>query len=508
MSTNPGIQRPILPFRLRPYTIMLALSVGLFIIIPLVACIVYAILWLLGLITGFLSWSLGIIVAVAAVAFIIGYSEEHGNYDVEIQNLIIPGIIAAGIVTYFTYTPLLTASEALFESASITWDYLMTLFSDCGIVYWSWIPILLMIAFGIVSLLTLWLMKLLDWRPHWGLIRFICPHENCGNVSSSLVYECPHCGGTLTNLHPSRFGIFAMECPQCNNYVMTSWLTGRNRYSKTCPNCQRSLNYEGFGDVPESVFIVEGASKSGKTSFLFQTLYLWNKLFRSHFCNSEQESQILFQANEISNGHFCPQTLRQQRPEAYVMLSKKSFGKFLAYFYDTGGVAANTLDAGMVEPYFNLANGVFLVIDPWTEKGSLTMADNNRQSPPSDYQYATQDANAVVGILCNKLEHLYDDPSNNGFDIPVCVVVTKCDINGLDNAMGVNSQFTQSSKNWEKQSKLVEEYLIQNGMYNFVNVINTRFKRKAFFAVSVLDDSTHNPKAVLNPLLWMLCNAH
>ena len=484
---------------------MLALSVGLFIIIPLVACIVYAILWLLGILTGFLSWSLGIIIAVVAAVFIISYSEEQGDYDIEIHNLIIPGIIAAGIVTYFTYTPLVTASEALFELSTTTWDYLITLFKTCGIMYWSWIPILLMISFGAVSLLTLWQMQLLDWRPHWGQIRFICPHENCGNVSSSLVYECPHCGGTLTNLRPSRFGIFAMACPHCNNYVMTSWLTGRNRYSKTCPNCHNSLNFEGFGDVPESVFIVEGAPKSGKTSFLFQALNLWNKHFKSRFCNSEQERLIHLQANEINIGHFCPQTPRQQQPEAYVMLCKKSFGKFLAYFYDTGGEAAYTLDAGMVEPYFTLANGVFLVIDPWGEKGSVTMADNNRQSRPSDYQYATQDASSVVGILCNKLEHIYEDPSHNGFDIPVCVVVTKCDVNGLDSAIG--GQFTQSSKKWEEQSKRVEEYLIQNGMYNFVNVIKTRFKRNAFFAVSVLDDSTHNQKSILNPLLWMICNA-
>lgn len=508
MSANPDCLRPILPFRLRPYKIMLALSVGLFIIIPLLACIVYCVLWLLGVFIGFLSWSLGLILSATAIVLVIRYNESHYN-DVEIQNVIIPGLIAAAIITCYTYTPLNTASETLLALTTITWDYLITVYSSIWIVYWSWIPIFSMLLYGTVSLLALCLMKILDWRPHWGQIRFICPHENCGSVSSSLVYKCPHCGGELTNLHPSRFGIFATNCPHCHNAVMTSWLTGRNKYSKTCPNCHKSLDFEGFGDVPESVFIVEGASKSGKTSFLFQALNLWNNHFKSYiqFSDNEQERQIRLQAEQISKGYFCPQTPRQTCPESYVMLCKKSFGKFLAYFYDTGGIASIHLEAGMPEPYFNLANGIFLVIDPWGDKGLFSLADNYKKTYPSDFQYATQDANAVVGILCNKLEHIYEDPTNSGFDIPICVVVTKCDINRLDESIGIAANYSQSSKQWAEQSQKVENFLINNGMYNFVNVIKTRFKKKAFFAVSVLDSSTHHPEAVLNPLLWMTCNA-
>ena len=122
------------------------------------------------------------------------------------------------------------------------------------------------------------------------------------------------------------------------------------------------------------------------------------------------------------------------------------------------------------------------------------------------FQFASQDANAVIGRLCSKLEHIYTKSSNSGFNIPLCVVVTKCDINGLSNAIGADERFTQSSNKWNAHCKQVEEFLVKHGMYNFVNVVKTRFRKKAFFAVSVLDDAQNNQCSVLNPLLWMTCN--
>ena len=384
----------------------------------------------------------------------------------------------------------------------------MSVYESSGVVYWSWIPIGSMILYGTVSLIALWIMKLLDWRPHWGQVRFICPHEDCGHVSSTLVYKCPHCGETLGNLYPSRYGIFYTLCPNCGASLNASWLTGRNQYSKTCPDCNKSLDFEGFGAIPETVFVVEGAPKSGKTSFLIQALNLWNKRFKSyiHFSDSQQKKEVRWMAEQIAMGKFCPPTPHRFCPEAYLMHCKKSFHSFLAYFYDTGGVVSGRLDAGASELYFNQANGIFLVIDPWVERGVLREFGKNKIMRYSKYQFASQDADAVIGRLCSKLEHIYPESLSAGFDIPICVVVTKCDLNRLDKVIGADNQFTQSSKKWDEQSKQIEDFLIKHGMYNFVNIVKTRFRKNAFFAVSVLDEGSRYQNSVLNPLLWMTYN--
>lgn len=506
MSASPNLRQPILPFRLCPYRDTLALSVGLFLIIPVVAGIIFAALWLLGWLSWFLSWSLGVIIATIVAGLALS---RNNNSDSDNSGYMMAWLFMTCIISFITYEPLMALSEWSLNLTTSSWEFFMQLYEQSGIVYWSWIPIGSMIIYGTVSLISLWIMKLLDWRPHWGRIRFICPHEGCGHVSSSLVYKCPHCGEAMEKLYPSRYGIFYTSCPNCGTSLNASWLTGRNQYSKTCPDCNKSLNYEGFGAIPESVFVVEGAAQSGKTSFLIQALNLWSKRFESyvHFSDSQQEIGVRLMAEKINEGDFCPPTQRHICPEAYLMHCKKSFHSFLAYFYDTGGIASREIDAGSSELYYNLANGVFLVIDPWTEEGILTAFGRKKKNMRySKYQFASQDADAIIGRLCSKLERIYPESLSNGFDIPLCVVVTKCDINGLSNAIGADVHFTQSSNKWNAHSKQVEDFLVKHGMYNFVNIVKTRFKKKAFFAVSVLDDARNNQSSVLNLLLWMTCN--
>ena len=396
----------------------------------------------------------------------------------------------------------------MIHAANSCWGNLIHFFDKSGIMYWSWTPFIAMVLAGITSYIVLVIMKCLDWRPHWGEIRFICPHENCGRVSSSLSYKCPHCGEIIKDLHPSRYGIFYTTCPHCGGSINASWLTGKDEYSKICSDCNKSLNYEGFGRIPESVFVVEGAPRSGKTSFLIEALNLWNKRFESLvlFSDSQQEKDVRLAAERIKAGQFCPPTPRLACPEAYLIRCKKSFHSFLAYFYDTGGTSSRILDAGASEPYYSLTNGIILVIDPWAENGILKAFGKSMNQHFSDYKFASQNADAVVGRLCSKLEHTYTQSSSFEFDIPICVVVTKCDLNGLDKVIGTDNRFTQSSTKWEEQSRMVEEFLVKHGMYNFVNVIKTRFKKNAFFAVSVLNEGNRYQNSVLNPLLWMTCN--
>ena len=362
--------------------------------------------------------------------------------------------------------------------------------------------------YTILYTLLLGIMIIVDWLFSKRKIRHICPNQDCGHIGYSSVYHCPHCGELLTNLKPSYDGIFYKKCPSCNNDVSSSCLTGRDKYAMACPKCLNTWEYFNFGNVPSSVFIVEGAAKSGKTSLLVQMLIHWSSLSseRVHFLIEEQKNAVRNLADSINEQRFCPSTTRLLHPEAYVMHCKKRFHSYLAYFYDTGGGASYSLQAGVAEPYFNLANGIFLVIDPWAERCVLDSFKGNNVTPPKAYQYSTQDANVVIGRLCSTLDRIYTKSFRGGFTVPICIIVTKCDIFGLSERIGVKNGHSQSSKQWAEQSRLVENYLVNIGMYNFVNAIKTRFKKYAFFAVSVLDDSSLSSDSVLNPLLWMTNN--
>lgn len=500
-------RQPIFPFRKSSYLSAVLCSLSLLAFIPILAAILWGSIYLLAYTIFFFSSFWGFLVFGLIVLGIIGGATNNNGRGEGCGCLVY-------IIIWFSifgakgddYYEILCANMKF--SACSCWDNLMYAFEKSGIAYWSWTPVILMVLAGVFGYLVLVIMKCLDWRPHWGQIRFICPHEGCGRVSSSLAYKCPHCGEILKDLHPSIYGIFYTPCPNCGTHISSSWLTGKNGYSKICPDCGKTLNYKGFGRIPESVFVIEGTTRSGKTSFLVQALYLWNKRFEPLvlFSDSQQEKNVLLMAERIQAGKFCPPTPRHACPEAYIMRCKKAFHSFLAYFYDTGGVSSRVLDAGASEPYYSLANGIFLVIDPWAESGILKSFGKSMDRTFSNYKFASQDANAIIGRLCNKLERLYPDSIDDGFDIPICVVVTKCDLKGLDKIIGSDKQFTQSSTKWAEQSRLVEEFLIKHGMYNFVNAVKTRFKKKAFFAVSVADEGRLYQSSVLNPVLWMTYN--
>ena len=505
-----ALRQPIFPFRGSSYWNAFFLSLSLFSAIPVLAFIIWVLISLLALTIIFLQSIWGFLL-LGFIIFVILCSAVPPNSEPNSGNL------GCGCGTYiFIWLFIFWDNNDYYQglcdrmksSANSCCDNLMHFFDKSGIAYWSWTPIIAMILAGITCFIVLIIMKCLDWRPRWGEIRFICPHENCGHVSSSLAYECPHCGEIIKDLHPSRYGIFYTTCSHCGGSINASWLTGKNEYSKICPDCGESLNYKGFGRIPESVFVVEGAPRSGKTSFLIEALDLWNKRFESLvlFSDSQQEKDVRLMAERIKAGKFCPPTPRLACPEAYLIRCKKAFNSFLAYFYDTGGVSSRVLDAGASEPYYSLANGIILVIDPWAESGILKAFGKSMNQQFSDYKFASQNADAVIGRLCSKLEHINAQSSNLEFDIPICVVVTKCDLIGLNKVIGIDNQFTQSSTRWEKQSKLVEEFLVKHGMYNFVNIVKTRFKKNAFFAVSVVDEGSRYQSSVLNPVLWMTFN--
>ena len=524
MSTEPDLQnqqdvnsnqrQPMLPFRLNSYLTALTLSVILNIAILFSAPLIKYCLPLLltaiatlGLVLYFIAL-LSIVITLLRIlltVFIYDYHDPRRPTYGELFRNLAYSVGAVLCVLFIAFICALILDKQIPEAIA---NYISTSYSGYLLSLWAWLPLALFMIYGLINLVLLGIMRMIDSPPRRKNVRHICPNKNCGFAGDSFAYRCPHCGEGLTELRPSQYGIFNTRCPHCGKKVSCSSWTGRNEYLQTCPNCQSSMTIKEFGELPEIVFIVEGAFQSGKTSFLMQALAQWSARFPDFvsFSMDRQKNDVLLSVQKLRENEFSFPTERLLNPEAYVMRYKKSDGASLAYFYDAGGITYNNLDAGVSEPFYNLANGIFLVIDPWEERGIVKAYGNNSNQPFSNYQFGTLDASSVIGRLCSKLEHLYPESLNLGFDIPLCVVVTKCDINGLNNAIGADERFTQSSNKWNAHSKQVEDFLIKHGMYNFVNVVKTRFRKKAFFAVSVLDDAQNNQCSVLNPLLWMTCN--
>lgn len=508
VDNNP--RQVLLPFRRRPYLIVLIISIVLNIAVPFsVPLITYGLPLLLKALLGlgFVLYYVALLSVVITLlrilttVFIYDFNDTRRPTYPELFRNLAYSVGAVLCILIILFTCALILDKQIPETIA---NYITASYSGDLLSLWAWLPLALFIIYGLINFILLGIMKMIDYNPRRENVRHICPNNGCGFVGDAFAYRCPHCGEALIDLHPSRYGIFHTKCPHCGNIVSCSSWTGRNKYSQTCPNCQSSMTIKEFGELPEIAFLIEGAFQSGKTSFLMQALAQWSARFPDFvsFTMERQKNDVMLSVQKLKEKEFSRPTERLLNPGAYVMRYKKSDGDSLAYFFDVGGITYNNLEAGASEPYYNLANGIFLVIDPWEENKIVKAYGNNPNQPFSNYQYGSLDASAVIGRLCSKLEHIYPESLSVGFDIPLCVVVTKCDINGLSNAIGADERFTQSSNKWSAHSKQVEEFLVKHGMYNFVNVVKTRFKKNAFFAVSVLENSD----SVLNPLLWMTCS--
>ena len=508
-------RQAMIPFRLNSYLIALAISSALSIAAPILASLIeYGMPFLLKTIIVLcvvIFWITILSVVVISLRilttiFIYDYNDTRRPAYPELFRNLAYNVVGVLLFLFIIFICALILDKQIPEAIA---SYISTSYSKYLLSLWAWLPFALFVLYGLINFLLLGIMKWLDCPPGRANVRHICPNKDCGFVGNAFAYRCPHCGETLTELHPSRYGIFYTICPHCGNNVSCSSWTGRNKYSQTCPICQSSMTIKEFGELPETVYVVEGAFQSGKTSFLMQALAQWSARFPDFvsFSMERQKNDVLLSVQKLKEKEFSLPTERLLNPEAYVMRYKKADGDSLAYFYDVGSITYNNLEAGASEPYYNLANGIFLVIDPWEESGIVKAYGNNSNQPFSNYQFGTLDASAVIGRLCSKLEHLYPESLSEGFDIPICIVVTKCDINGLSSAIGADVHFTQSSNKWKEHSRQVENFLTDNGMYNFVNIVKTRFRKNAFFAVSVLGNSSCNSDSVINPLLWMINNA-
>jgi hypothetical protein len=106
---------------------------------------------------------------------------------------------------------------------------------------------------------------------------------------------------------------------------------------------------------------------------------------------------------------------------------------------------------------------------------------------------------------------------NELFKYPLAVVVTKTDAFDLDSIIGHSAakqrmeQYPTIKLEIEAINMLVQEFLIEYGLGNFVRDVHLQFENVHFFSCSALgrmpDPNNHSsfePFGVLDPIVWLL----
>lgn len=337
-----------------------------------------------------------------------------------------------------------------------------------------------------------------------------CPH--CYSTFKLPYFRCPHCGTVHQRLIPGKSGLFYARC-SCGHFLPCSVLSKRDVLSAVCPKCSHDL---ATSNARQFSIQVIGGNSSGKTAFLaaFQHLYLDN-ITKDTQASAYGEPKDEFDALEsmFSSGQTVPASDPVVIPYSLV--------------HRTGGIATESLifydipdEILLNEEYersplnFGYSNGIIIIIDPLSiqevyhecsKLGNAGISGCSRNDPEP-----------VIIHFINKFSEISGRPARQMSNVPVAVLITKCDLRGVRQHIGmpkIKSSYKTDPDQYQNDfgtaiDEICREYLRGIGLSNVINNLDSVFASVKYFPISAIGHSggtgaPFEPVGVIEPVTWL-----
>lgn len=347
-----------------------------------------------------------------------------------------------------------------------------------------------------------------------------CP--NCKRKYLIPTYICPNCGKKHTKLTPGKYGVFHRIC-SCGEKMPTHCLTKRGKLDAECPICNTAL--KGTGSRPLCVPIIGGRS-SGKTAYITAFSYDFIEKVaprRGLTIGHYSEETEKFYKDEICNDYLGGTTrmtktemdIQQASSKAFsfIIQNKKLNPDRLIQIYDVAGESFVDNTENEEQLQYKYCHGIIFMLDPL----SIPVVRNHLDSTINEIDKSsvgTLDLDIVLDSFMNKLRQITGRSANEVFDMPIAIVVSKADIRTLDRFIGedvISDYMTEHEMNMNMftvaEDTIIRQFLMDNGLANFVSNIDMKFKNNRYFKCSAIghtrESGRYNPKGVLEPMEWI-----
>ncbi|KKG06107.1 TRAFAC clade GTPase domain-containing protein [Methanosarcina mazei] len=354
--------------------------------------------------------------------------------------------------------------------------------------------------------------------------------DECKGKSLIPVYICPNCEEKHTKLTPGVYGILNRTC-NCGEKVPTAFFNGRHRLTAICPHCwsEGRITYlNSRGSAPICIPVVGGRSV-GKTAFItaFSKDFIEKvapaKSWEVEFYNKAKSGMF----EEIKNDYQTGSTRMTERPQDINKPSSISFSFFvkgnefkperLVHIYDIAGEVFTDNSENEIQNQYGYCQGIALIIDPFSIP-SVRYKFESELTPEDIAGIGRADINGIINSFLNKLKDITGLTDGMKISVPLAVVISKADSAGLFNELGESAVNTFMANNPGKynnridvQDYLCRKFLVDNGMENFLNIINLKFKNNRFFVCSAIghtrNKGAYQPKGIMEPMEWLFRNA-
>jgi hypothetical protein len=349
-----------------------------------------------------------------------------------------------------------------------------------------------------------------------------CP--SCHDRVAVPVYECPNCQELHRRLVPGSMGILARTC-RCGEELPTLLGHGRSQLRAHCgrDSCRGVLPL-GALTVPTLHVPLVAGKAAGKTVHAMAAIAdLTSSPNGSSddsgfdFGDEPTKERFAEVGAALRNIAAVPATL----PSAALRAATFYLGsspRRLVYLYDAAGESYQTSDRVATLRFLGTTAGVLLIVDPFALSPVRDrLQDDGVTLPP----HSAEPPSSVAGRLTQALREQRSLSANARIDVPVAVVLTKCDVLVGGGQVrhpyeGLHLAIDGPDVGRSFRFGAVEEWLEAAGEGGFVRDLRAHYRRIGYFAVSALDafGTTAHPSArtgqpVRNdppsaPLRWLI----
>lgn len=374
----------------------------------------------------------------------------------------------------------------------------------------SFIAFVFFILSGIIIRLLIPLFRAID---HALRVEQHCPV--CYSKFRLPDFKCPHCGKVHKNLIPGPCGVFTAMC-SCGHFIPTSVISRRSRLDALCPNpkCQVELN---TSNAKQFFIQVIGGKYSGKTAFLaaFQHQYLNHSKIAGISSISGEPRTAFYELEQMCiKGYTQPSSDYEIISYNYIHKLKNSSERSMI-FYDVPGemILGDGYEKSPLN--FGYTNGIIIVIDPLSVP-SLRSECIRRCELSSAVDFSNDNSESTIVEFINKFSEIAGRAARKMSDIPVAVVISKCDIKSIKSRIGLPKIKVQYNKDPEKYNNdlsvardtICREFLNDIGLSNVINNLESVFSEVSYFPTSAIG---HTPEAnikfepfgIIAPLAWI-----
>lgn len=334
---------------------------------------------------------------------------------------------------------------------------------------------------------------------HWAQKRRnTCPDRSCPSQQLPN-YVCPDCGTANPDLWPSLVGLLHHPClnDRCDRWLPTLDLLGRDKLQKRCAACGMPLDGRHTLKGPERLISLAGASGAGKTCYLLMAVHeLTNggpATFHGEIDVAEDEQNFAVLSAALGQGQAPAMTTAVQR--AFLLWTKVGAKHCQLYLYDNPGEEFRQDRTMTEQQYFNLVEGVVLLVDPYCFKAAADAAGAGQHAERFDLVVQTM-VNRSFGTV---------RAAKGRINKRVAVVLSKADEPLVVERLGGDI------REGPVPGERVRQLLIDWGGQNEVNTLTNLFSEVAYFACSPLgraetagDHSPFRGSGILPPLYWVL----